>query len=238
MLRYKIKKNLQIAVDGPVASGKSTVASLIAKKLGILYVYTGAMYRAVAYLARKHQLSYDNETKILALLKKYKISLVPTDKKDKFCLVYLNSEEVTDKLFTPEISWGSSAVAVLPGVRRELVKSQKEIAKDQSVIMEGRDITTRVLPQADLKIYMTADFKKRAERRLEQLKERGISESFKKIIEDTKKRDYQDSHRQVDPPTIVPGAYVLDTTNLSINQVVDKVLSKLIELKLILSYQT
>jgi len=233
MPEFKVKKNLQIAIDGPVASGKSTIAKILAQKLGILYVYTGAMYRAVAYLAKLYSVDHKDEFSILSLLKKTKITLAPTKRGDKPCKVFLEKKEITDKLFTQEISWGASLVAVLPKLRKELVRQQKEIANGQSVIMEGRDITTRVLPNADLKIYMTAGLTERARRRVKQLKEKGIEEDPQKIFEETKRRDYQDTHRQADPLKIVPDAYVLDTTNLTIKEVVNKIVKKLKEKKLI-----
>lgn len=233
MSNFKIKKNLQIAIDGPVAAGKGTIASILSKKLKILYVYTGAMYRAVGYLAKKNGLDYQNEKGILKFLKKTKIILKPAFAKNRLCRVYLNNEEVTDKLFTQEASWGASAVGILPEVRKELVNRQKEIARGQSVIMEGRDIATRVLSDADLKIYLTASVLERAKRRLKQLEKEGIKANLSKVIEETKKRDNQDIHRKADPLQIVKDAYFLDTTKLSINKVVDKILTRLKKNKLI-----
>lgn len=229
-----LKKNLQIAIDGPVAAGKSIAANLLAKKLGILYIYTGAMYRAVALLGLENGLNLEEEKPLARLLKKAEIKLLPTKKKDRICTVLLGGKDVTEKLFTPRASWGSSQVAVFPKVREILVKRQQEMAKNQAVIMEGRDITYRVLPKADLKIYMTADVKIRAKRRLKDLKKQGVKITLKEVIKDTKKRDFQDSHRKVDPLKIVDNVWVLDTSKMTINQEVEVILKKLKDLKLIL----
>ncbi len=233
MTSYRIKKNLQIAIDGPVASGKGTVASILSRKLKILYVNTGAMYRAVAYLARSHGLDYLNESAILSLLKKTTITLKQTNKKNHFCSVFLDGSDISEEILTPEMSQGSSAVAVLPSIRQELVKRQKKITAGQSVVMEGRDIITRVLPEADLKIFMTADIDERARRRYLQLRERGIKENISQVITETKERDYQDTHRKADPLKLTKGALVLDTTKLTIEQAVEQILIKLKERQLI-----
>lgn len=227
MINFKVKKNLQIAIDGPLASGKSTVASILSRKLKILYVYTGAMYRAVAYLAKSHGLDYDNEPAILALLEKTEIILKQTSRKGQFCSVFLEGSDISEEILTPEMSQGSSAVAVLPKIRQELVKRQKKIAVGQSVVMEGRDITNKVLPKADLKIYMTADISERAKRRLKQLEEKGVKEDINQVKEETKKRDYKDTHRQAGPLIISKDAFILDTTDLSINEVVKQIIEKL-----------
>lgn len=230
-----MKKTLQVAIDGPVAAGKGTVASILAKKLNLSFVDTGAMYRAVALLGLRHKVDLKDEKGIVALLKKSKIEF-KKPKKESLCgySIFLNGGEVTEKIRNPQVSWGSSVVAVLPRVRKILVKRQQEIAKNKSVIMEGRDITTRVLPNADLKIYLTATLQERARRRKKQLeKEQGIKKSLEEVPKEIKKRDRQDSQRKVDPLTVATGAWTLDTTHLTINQVVEKILAKLKEKKLI-----
>lgn len=212
---------MQIAIDGPVAAGKGTVAYLLAKKLGILYIDTGAMYRAVALISIKNNISLENEKDILKLLKKTKIELkMPRS-------VYVNGIDVSNEIRTPQISQGSSKVAVLPRIRKYLVDLQKKIADDKSVVMEGRDITTVVMPNADLKIYLTATPEVRAKRRLLQLKEQSIEKSFEEILKETLERDKRDSTRKTDPLTITKDSWVLDTTNLTIDQVVDKILKKI-----------
>ena len=227
------KKNLQVAVDGPVGAGKSIGASRLAKKLGALYVYTGAMYRAVAWIGLKHGLDLEKEKPLVKLLKKTKIELTKASKKGKICNVLVNDKDVTDKLFSSRIHWGSSRVAIFPQVRKHLVTLQKRIAEKQAVVMEGRDITTVVLPRADLKIYMTADLKIRAKRRLKDLLKAGEKTDLKEQIEKIKKRDYQDSHRKADSLKIAPDAWVLDTTSLSIDKEVEMIINKLKERNLV-----
>jgi len=226
----KINKNIQIAIDGPVGAGKSTVAYLLAQKLNILYIDTGSMYRAVALLAIINNLDFYNEADIMAILKKSTIKLLPPFKKSRFCTVLLNNKNVTKKIRTQKVSWGSSAVAVLPQVRKHLVKLQKRIAKAQSVVMEGRDITTVVLPQADLKIYMTASVEARAKRRHKELQKKGIKQTFSATLKETKKRDRQDSNRETDPLTVTQEVWLLKTSNLTINQVITAIIKRLIKL--------
>ena len=161
------------------------------------------------------------------------MKLKPTKKKDRICTVLLNGKDITDKLFTPRVSWGSSQVGVFPKVREILVKKQQEMAENQAVIMEGRDITYRVLPKADLKIYMTADVKVRAKRRLKDLKKQGVKTTLKEVIKDTKKRDFQDSHRKADPLKVVEDVWVLDTSNMTIKEEVGAIIKKLKEMRLI-----
>lgn len=227
------KKNLQIAIDGPVGAGKSVGAFFLAQKLGILYVYTGAMYRAVALLGVRSGLDLKKEEPLIKLLKKSKIELKKPTRKGRVCDVFLNNKDVTEDLFSPRIHWGSSQVAVFPKVRKHLVKVQKEIAQKQPVVMEGRDITTVVIPRADLKIFMTADLKIRAKRRLKELLKNGVKTNLTGQLKEIKKRDYQDSHRQADPLKITPDAWVLDTSNLSIEEEVEMILTRLKEKGLI-----
>jgi len=220
-------KHFQLAIDGPVAAGKGTVAAILAQKLKCLYVDTGAMYRAVALLAKRKNIDWLDEEKLVALLKKTKLTLRRPKKNDKDkCLIFLDGEEVMQYLRTPDISWGSSMVATLPQVRKILVEIQKKIAQKESVVMEGRDITTKVIPEANLKIYLTATQEERARRRQKQLEEQGIKKPLEEVLEETKKRDYQDTHRKADPLRIAPGALVLDTTNLTIEEVVEAILKK------------
>ncbi len=228
-----LKKDLQIAIDGPVGAGKSVGAHRLAQRLGILYVYTGAMYRATALLAIKNNVDLQKENQLIALLKKSKIDLKPASKKSRVCDVFLNSKDVTEDLFFSQVHWGSSVVAILPQIRKYLVKLQQEISQNRAVVMEGRDITTVVLPQADLKIYMTADLKIRAERRREDLQKRGEKKTLDQVIEETVKRDYQDSHRKVDPLKIAQDAWVLNTSNLTVDQEVDLIIERLRQKKLI-----
>lgn len=229
----KLKKNLQIAIDGPVAAGKSIGAHSLAQKLKILYVYTGAMYRAVAWTGIKAGLDLEKEKPLVRILKKTKIELAKPTKKGRVCDVLVNSEDVTDQLFSSRVHWGSSQVAIFPRVRKHLVALQQKIAEKQAVVMEGRDITTVVLPKADLKIYMTADLETRGKRRLDQMRNMGEKKSLAEMLKEIKKRDYQDAHRKVDPLKITFDAWVLDTSNLSIDEEVEMIIDKLREKGLI-----
>jgi len=228
-----IKKNLQIAIDGPVGAGKSVTANLLANRLGITYIYTGAMYRAVGLLASQAKIDWYDEPEVFALLKKTKMELKPASHLGRFCDLLLNGEDVTDKLFSPQASQGASAVATLPSIRKELVELQKAIADNHGVVMEGRDITTTVLPKADLKIYMTADIKLRAQRRLRDLQNKGFDKTFEDVLKETQDRDYQDSHRATDPLQIVEDAWVLDTTNLTIEGTIEAIVDKLEQMNLV-----
>lgn len=230
-----MKKNLQIAIDGPAAAGKGTIASLLARKLGLKYVYTGAMYRAVALFGLKSNVDLDDEENMVALLKKIKIEFRKPQRDNPYGYsIILNGEDVTEEIRSPKVGWGASVVGTLPQIRKFLVERQQEIVKKQSVIMEGRDITTRVLPRADLKIYLTATLKERIRRRKRQLEEeQGIKKSLKEVARETKKRDYQDSHREADPLTITPDAWMLDTTDLTVQQVTEKISKKLKEKSLL-----
>lgn len=232
MIKLK-KKNLQIAIDGLVGSGKSIAASELAKKLGVLYVYTGAMYRAVAWLGLQKDLDLEKEEPLVKILKKAEIKLEKPSRKGRVCDVLVNDQDVTDELFSSRIHWGSAQVGRFPHVRKHLVALQQQIAQDQAVVMEGRDITSVVLPNADFKIYMTADLEMRARRCLKDLLKKGERVTFKEVLTEIKRRDYQDTHRAVDPLKKVPGAWVLDTTNLSVEEEIAMVIDKLKEQDLV-----
>jgi len=230
-----MKKKTQIAIDGPVAAGKGTIAAILAKKLKILYIYTGAMYRALAFLANQERVDLKDEEQLLKLLKKSKMSFrkVEVDNPLGYS-IFLNGEDITQKIRTSEFAWGASVVGVLPKIRKVMVEKQQALAGGKAVIMEGRDITTKVLPQASLKIYLTANQETRAKRRQKQLfQELRIKKSFNEILKETKTRDQQDTQRKVDSLTIVPDAWVIDTTNLSIDQVVARIWRRLKEQKII-----
>ena len=229
-----IKKNLQIAIDGPVAAGKSNVAQRLAKRLGILYIYTGAMYRAVGYLGTIYNLDLKkDEDKLVQLVKDNSIQLYPSQDDEYACIIKINGKDITPKLFTHAASKASSDVATLPKIRKLMVQAQQTIANNQSVVMEGRDITNVVLPNADLKIYMQADVEVRANRRLKDLQKQGYSMTLEQVIKDTKERDFQDLNRKADPLQIVKDAWVLDTTDLTMDQVIQEIVNKLEEKKLL-----
>ncbi len=198
-----------IAIDGPAGAGKSTVAKLLAQRLGFIYVNTGAMYRAVAYIMKNCEICDPVEAAA---------HLNITFKNDR---ILLDGEDVTEKLYTPEISMLSSSISALSGVRRELVKKQREFAKRYPVVMEGRDIGTVVFPDAEVKLYLTASAYERARRRKKQFNDpRPIEE----IAEELRKRDEQDSTREDSPLKVPEDAYVIVTTDLSINEVLDRII--------------
>lgn len=221
--------SFQIAIDGPVAAGKGTVAKLVAKRLGFLYVDTGAMYRVAALLAKDNHVSWEDEDRVSELVDLAIIEMRnPADGEQdgRQTTVIVNGQDVSWAIRTEEMSQGASVVAKLPAVRRVLVKKQQQIASTQDVVMEGRDITFRVLPNAQLKIYLDADEEIRAKRRHQELQARGQDLSYHQILRDLKKRDAQDRERDTDPLQIVANAWVLDTTSLSIDEVVSAIQQK------------
>lgn len=218
-----------IAIDGPVAAGKGTISRLVAERLGFLYVDTGAMYRMTAFLGIKNKVKLTDEEALAKLAASAKMEMrTPTeDEKDgRLSTILLDGEDVSWKIRTEKVSLGASSVAKLAKVRQLLVKKQQEIAENQDVIMEGRDITYRVLPNADLKIFLTGSDVVRAKRRLTQLLTKGEDVSFNQVLSDLATRDEQDMTRETDPLTIVPDAMVIDTSDLSIQQVVDLIVNK------------
>jgi len=223
------KDFFHIAIDGPVAAGKGTISRLVSKKLKFLYVDTGAMYRMTAFLARNNSIPYSKENKIVELIKHCDMEMRNPNKEEqdgRLTTVFLNGEDVSWKIRTDEVGQGASKVAILAEVRKVLVKKQKIIAKNKNVIMEGRDITHKVLPEADLKIYLTAKTKERAKRRLLQFQQKGFNTSLEEVIDSVEKRDKRDMGRVTDPLKIVPDAWVVDTSNLSIEEVVDLIVEK------------
>jgi len=225
-----MSKSFQIAIDGPIAAGKGTISRLLAQKLGFLYVDTGAMYRATALLALRKNIDLTNEDQVVALLEKSKLEmrnpLPPKEIDGRLTTVILDGEDVSWAIRTQKCSDGSSKVAVLAKLRQVLVKKQQEIAKNQNVVMEGRDITFRVLPKADLKIFLTADVESRATRRHMQYLTKGMDVTIEEVIAEIKERDQRDLSRDTDPLQIVPEAWVLDTSNLEIEEVVNLIIEK------------
>jgi cytidylate kinase len=224
----------QIAIDGPVAAGKGTVSRLIAKRLQFLYVDTGAMYRTSALIAYRAGIPFADDVKVLDAVKQHTISMRPPteDENDgRQCTVLLDGEDVSWKIRTETISQGASVVAAHKILRAELVRQQQEIAKSQSVVMEGRDITFRVLPEANLKIFLTATDSERARRRHMELLEKGDDITFEAVHSDLLQRDKRDMERDVDPLHIVEGAWVIDTSKLSIEEVVELVVRKVEEMQ-------
>ncbi len=225
----KHSDNFQIAIDGPVAAGKGTVSRLVADRLNILYVDTGAMYRMTALLGLRNEVNLSNEDELLPIIKNAKMVLrnpADTEMDGRLTTAILNGEDVSWAIRTEKVSKGASKVAVHPKIREELVKKQQKIAEKQDVIMEGRDITHKVLPNANLKIYLTADQIVRAKRRHFELLSKGVDVEFQEVYQDLLERDERDKTRDVDPLKIVPDAWVIDTSDLSIEHVVKLVVSK------------
>lgn len=219
---------IQIAIDGEVGSGKSDISNRLAKKLGMTYLYTGAMYRSLALACTREGIAFNDTGKVISLLNKYTFDLrPPSQKSTRGFSAVLNDEDVTNKLFSPLIDQGSSDVSTIPDVRKFMVTRQQEMAKGKSVVMEGRDIGLRVLPHAQLKIYLTASVEERARRRWKQNIKQHIHQSLDRVLEETQKRDKQDKTRIADPLTKVPDAWVLDTTGMSQEQVVAAIIKEL-----------
>lgn len=211
---------MQIAIDGPSSAGKSTVAKKVAQKLGFIYCDTGAMYRAATVLAKENGIDYGDEEQILAKLSQSEISFKPSEKGQ---LVFLNDEEVTLAVRTPEITNNVSQVSALPKIREELVRQQRKIAGNHDIVMDGRDIGTTVLPNAEVKVFLIASASERARRRYDENIQKGIMTPLAKLQEEIEIRDYKDSHREISPLTKATDASEIDSTNLSIQQVVDKI---------------
>lgn len=219
----------QIAIDGPVAAGKGTISRLVAQRLGFLYVDTGAMYRVSAYLALKNGIKWEDEDGVSSIVNDTDIQMhnpQGEEQDGRLITVLVNGDDVSWKIRTEEIGRGAGVVAQHPHVRTILVKKQQVIAAKQDVVMEGRDITYRVLPNADLKIYLTGSDIVRAKRRHLEQQSKGIDVSFEQVYEDLVLRDQRDMNRAVDPLHIVEDAWVIDTSDLSIEQVVDAISGK------------
>jgi len=225
---------LQIAIDGPVAAGKGDIAARLAKELHLLYIYTGAMYRMLALACIEEGASMKDEQAVFAVLEKSHIELVRPEKGQKETFIaMLNGVEVNDRIMEPDVAAGSSDVGVFPSVRKEMVARQQKIADDKPVVMEGRDIGLRVLPHAQLKVFLTASLEERARRRFDQWKQKGIDVAMEEVIEETKTRDTQDIERATDPLQKLPDSWELDSTHLSQEQVVEAIIAELVKRKLV-----
>lgn len=214
-----------IAIDGPAGSGKSTIAKLAAKKLRFLYIDTGAMYRSLTLKAMQEGLDLNDEKALINLAKNIKIEL--SSKTKGRMQVSLNGQDVSDKIRTPEVTNNISYIANVPGVRAEMVKLQRltGYSSKKGAVLEGRDIGTVVFPNAERKFYLDATVKERARRRYKELFEDGIKISLKQLEKDIKTRDKKDKTRKVGALKKAKNAILIDTTDLTIQQVVDKVLS-------------
>lgn len=207
---------INIAIDGPSGAGKSTISKAVAKELGFIHIDTGALYRTIAFYLSDNQIDINNEEAIKSALDDIKIQVCIENGLQK---IYLNNKEVCEELRQPNITKIASDVSKLPIVRAYLLEIQRELARENDCVMDGRDISTVVLPDAKVKIFLTASPEVRAERRFNQQKEMGIIEDYDKILEDIKKRDYNDSHREIAPLKQAPDAIKIDSSKVDFDEV-------------------
>ena len=216
---------INVAIDGPAGAGKSTIAKAAAKQLNYIYVDTGALYRTIAYNAVKKNV-IDDTNAVIALLNDTKVELKYIDGVQA---VFLNGEDVSAYIRTPEISMGASKVSAIPEVRAFLLSLQQKIAKENDVIMDGRDIATVVLPNADVKIFLFASPECRAERRYKELVEKGENVKYEDVLADVNQRDYQDSHREIAPLKPSEDSIMLDTSKLNLDESIQLVIKTIKE---------
>lgn len=212
---------MNVAIDGPAGAGKSTIARAAAKKLGFIYVDTGALYRAVGVYSLRNGLDTENPETVEGTLPHIQVEL---QFQDGVQHVLLNGEDVSEEIRTPQASMAASAVSAVPAVRRFLFDLQREIAAKNDCIMDGRDIGTVVLPQAEVKIFLTASPETRAMRRFKELQEKGAPDTYEAVLADLKQRDYNDSHRDVAPLKPAEDSVLVDTSALTLPQSVEKVI--------------
>ncbi|MCY8179045.1 (d)CMP kinase [Bacillus paralicheniformis] len=217
-----MEKKLCIAIDGPAAAGKSTVAKIVAGKKSYIYIDTGAMYRAITYLALKKGVDLNDEAALTALLKESAIDLtVSLEGEQK---VYIAGEDVTEAIRTDDVSNQVSIVAKYAGIREEMTKRQQQLAEKGGVVMDGRDIGTHVLPNAEVKIFLLASVEERAKRRFEENLKKGYNVNYETLAEEIRRRDKLDSEREISPLKKADDALEIDTTSLTIDEVAEKIL--------------
>ena len=212
-------KNYKIAIDGPGGAGKSTIAKLIAKKLGIDYIDTGAMYRALGLKMLNLGIKFEDSEELRELLKNTDIDFKNGD-------IFLDGENVSHLIRTPEVSMAASNVSAFAFVRKHMVAAQQKMGESKSVIMDGRDICIDVFPDAQYKYFVTADAEERAMRRYKELLEKGQEAVYEQVLADIKQRDHNDSTREASPLKQAPDAELVDTTHMTIDEVVDYICSK------------
>lgn len=209
---------INIAIDGPAGAGKSTVAKGLAKELGFIYVDTGALYRTVGLNCLRKNIVTTDPDAVSATLSEIKVELRFIDGAQK---VFLNDEDVSEAIRTPDASMAASHVSAIPSVREFLFDLQKDIAEKNNCIMDGRDIGTVVLPNAQVKIFMSASAEKRADRRFKELQEKGSDTTYQEVLDDIIKRDYNDSHREIAPLKPADDAVLLDTSDYNLEESVE-----------------
>ena len=208
---------INIAIDGPSAAGKSTIAKILAKELGYSHLDTGAMYRCAALASKRRGIDPNDEAALAAMLDEMKISFDPAGN------VYINDEDVSKQIRVNEISMLTSSISAHPKVRERLVELQQQIAREKGFIMDGRDIGTVVLPDAELKVYMVASVKARADRRYKEFLEKHVEADYDEIYHDIEQRDYQDMNRKSSPLRKAEDAIEIDTSNMTIDEVVKEI---------------
>jgi cytidylate kinase len=213
---------INVAVDGPAGAGKSSIAKAVAEEIGFIYVDTGALYRSVALYALENDLDNDS---LIASLYKINIRLEFINGSQH---VILNEDDVSDKIRTSDVSMNASKVSALPEVRKYLFDLQKKIAAENNIIMDGRDIGTVVLPDADLKVFLTASAEERVNRRFLEVRDSNIT--YEKVLEEIKQRDYNDMHRDISPLRQADDAVLLDTTGMTIDEVKNKLKAMIAEI--------
>ncbi len=221
-----MNKPLTIAIDGPVGSGKGTLSLALSKKLGILYLYTGGMYRALTLACLRRGVRLSDEKAVVDVLATCNLHLQVSAGDT---VIYLGDEDVTEAIIRPEVSNQTPIVASHPKVREEMVRRQKEIVEGHPAVIEGRDIATVVAPNAQVKIFLTASLEARSLRRFEQFKERGIQKTYEEVLSDTKNRDHLDENRDTSPLEKHDGTIEIDTTADRVDQTVAKVMDILKE---------
>lgn len=211
----------KIAIDGPAGAGKSTISKKVASSLGFVYIDTGAMYRTVGLKAVRCGVDTNDEKGVIELLPSLDIDIRHEGVEQH---IYLDGENVSDKIRTPQISMAASNVSRIPAVRLAMVDMQRKLAQNHDVVMDGRDIASYVLPDAEIKIFLTASVDARAKRRYDELLEKGESVSFEDVKNEMIQRDTNDSTREFAPLTVADGAEVIDTSELTLSESIDKVI--------------
>lgn len=209
-----------VAVDGPAGAGKSTIAKLVAKKKGYIYVDTGALYRGLAVHFLNFGIKAEEMDRIVEACQDAEVTLGYQGAVQQ---VYLNGKNITEQLRTEEVGNMASVISAIPAVRMKLLELQQELAAAKDVIMDGRDIGTNILPNADVKIYLTANVETRARRRFDELQEKGVECNYEDIAKDIEDRDYRDMHRAIAPLKKADDAYLIDSSDMSIDEVVAQI---------------
>jgi len=221
-----LKRNFVIAIDGPAGSGKSTTARLVAQRLGVSYIDSGAIYRAITLQCVKEKVDINNNDALINLLRRTDVELRAGDNGNR---VFVNGKDVTKEIRSPQVTGAVSAVSALPPVRAAVTRKLHQISENNSIVLEGRDIGTVVFPNADLKIYMEASIDERARRRHRELHDSGVVSNVENIKSEITRRDQHDSQRLLSPLSKAPDAIVLNNTNMSIEDGVEFIVEKMAE---------